>query len=133
MLQFHGDEGPAYCAQAGRRTGCQVIKAGRIRSRADIQALSPFHTDYHLLDSYIPGKPGGTGQTFSWELARAHRGSVPVILSGGLTADNVGGAIATVHPFAVDVASGVELEPGRKDPAKLRAFVEAAADSIRAR
>jgi phosphoribosylanthranilate isomerase len=135
MLQFHGDEGPAYCGEAARRTGCQVIKAARIRSRADIQALSAFHTDYHLLDSYTPGKPGGTGQTFSWELAGAHRGSVPVILSGGLTPDNVGEAIATVHPFAVDVASGVELEPGRKDPAKLRAFVEAvpATDSIGAR
>ena len=138
MLQLHGDEGPAYCAEAARRTGCQVIKAARIRTRADIQDLERFHTDYHLLDSYAPGKPGGTGQTFSWELALAHRGSVPVILSGGLTPGNVGDAIATVHPFAVDVASGVEPDEGppiRKDPTRLQAFIEAvpAADSVEAR
>src|SRR5437763_10748272 len=88
MLQLHGDEGPAFCAEAARRTGCKVIKAARVRSGADIQALEPFHTDFHLLDSHTPGKPGGTGETFSWELARAHRGSVPVILSGGLNPEN---------------------------------------------
>jgi phosphoribosylanthranilate isomerase len=125
MLQFHGEEGPMFCAEAARRTGCKVIKAARVRSGADIQALEPFHTDYHLLDSYAPGKPGGTGETFAWKLALEHRRSVPLILSGGLTPDNVGGAIAAVRPFGVDVASGVELEPGRKDADKLRAFAEA--------
>jgi phosphoribosylanthranilate isomerase len=125
MLQLHGDEGPAFCAEAARRTGCKVIKAARVRSGADIQALAPFHTDYHLLDSYVPGVPGGTGETFSWEIARAHRGAVPMILSGGLTPDNVAEAIATVRPFAVDVASGVESRPGRKDPDKLEAFAAA--------
>jgi phosphoribosylanthranilate isomerase len=125
MLQFHGDEGPAFCAEAARRTGCKVMKAVRVRSRADIQALAPFHTDYHLLDSYAPGERGGTGETFSWEIARAHRGSVPVILSGGLNASNVGEAISIVHPFAVDVASGVERAAGVKDPEKLRAFAAA--------
>jgi phosphoribosylanthranilate isomerase len=125
MLQLHGDEGPSFCAEAARRTGCKVIKAARIRSGADIQALTPFHTDYHLLDSYLPGTPGGTGQTFSWEIASAHRGRVPMILSGGLTPENVVRGIETVRPFAVDVASGVELAPGRKDPAKLEAFTEA--------
>jgi len=125
MLQFHGDEGPAYCAEAARRTGCRVIKAARVRGRADVQALIPFHTDFHLLDSYSAGVPGGTGETFSWEIARAHRGPVPVILSGGLTPDNVADAIAAVGPYAVDVASGVEREPGHKDPGKLVAFAEA--------
>ena len=125
MLQFHGDEGPAYCAEAARRTGAKIIKAGRVRSGADVQALTTFHTDYHLLDSYTAGVPGGTGETFSWEIARAHRGRIPVILSGGLTPDNVGDAIAAVHPYAVDVASGVELSPGRKDPEKLQAFAAA--------
>ena len=122
MIQLHGDEGPAYCAEAARRTGCKVIKAARVRSGADVQALASFHTDYHLLDSYTAGVPGGTGETFSWEIARAHRGAVPVILSGGLTPDNVADAIAAVHPYAVDVASGVELAPGRKDHDKLEAF-----------
>ena len=127
MLQFHGDEGPSFCAEAGRRTGCRVIKAARVRSGADIQALSPFHTDFHLLDSYRPGVRGGTGETFAWEIARGHRGSVPLILSGGLTADNVAEGISVVRPYAVDVASGVESSTGRKDPEKLRAFAAAVA------
>ncbi len=130
LVQLHGDEGPAYCAEAARRTGAKVIKAARVRSRADIQALAPFHTDYHLLDSYSPSARGGTGETFAWELARAHRGSVPVILSGGLTPENVATAISAVHPFAVDVASGVERSPGRKDPDKLTAFAEAVRSTV---
>jgi phosphoribosylanthranilate isomerase len=125
IIQLHGDEGPAFCAEAGRRTGCKVIKAMRVRSRADIQALAPFHIDFHLLDGYSPGKPGGTGATFAWELVHAHRGDVPVILSGGLNPGNVAEAIAIVRPFAVDVASGVESSPGRKDPDKLHAFTDA--------
>ena len=125
MLQLHGDEGPAYCSEAARRTGCKVMKAVRVRSGADVQALAPFHTDYHLLDSFTAGVPGGTGETFAWEIARGHRGRVPIVLSGGLTPDNVGEAIAAVHPFAVDVASGVERSPGVKDPEKLQAFAAA--------
>jgi phosphoribosylanthranilate isomerase len=129
MLQLHGEEGPAFCAEAGRRTGCKVIKAVRVRSGADIQSLSSFHTDYHLLDSYTRGVPGGTGATFAWEIARGHRGAVPMILSGGLNPANVAEAISVVRPFAVDVASGVELKPGRKDPDKLRAFAAAVASN----
>jgi phosphoribosylanthranilate isomerase len=125
MLQFHGDEGPAYCSEAARRTGCKVIKTARVRSGADVRALAAFHTDYHLLDSYTAGVPGGTGEVFAWDLVRAHRGRIPVILSGGLNPDNVADAIAAVRPYAVDVASGVELSPGRKDPVKLRAFAQA--------
>ncbi|MGI8412270.1 MAG: phosphoribosylanthranilate isomerase [Solirubrobacteraceae bacterium] len=131
MLQLHGDEGPVFCAEARRRTGCAVIKAARVRSRADIQALSVFHVDYHLLDSHAPGLWGGTGETFAWELARGHSlargpsGKLPVLLSGGLTPANVAEAIAATRPFAVDVASGVELAPGRKDRAKLEAFAQA--------
>ena len=129
MLQLHGDEGPAYCGEAARRTGCKVIKAVRVRSGADVRGLAAFHTDYHLLDSYVAGVPGGSGETFSWEIARGNwiptRPRVPVILSGGLNPDNVADAIAAVHPYAVDVASGVELSPGRKDPAQMTAFAEA--------
>jgi len=127
IVQLHGDEGPSFCSEVARRTGCRVIKASRVRSGADIQALMPFHTDYHLLDSHVTGVPGGTGETFAWELARAHTGPIPMILSGGLTADNVAEAIAATRPFAVDVASGVEAAPGRKDPAKLEAFAAAVA------
>ncbi len=128
IVQLHGDEGPAFCDEIRRRTGAKVIKAARVRSRADIQALSAFHTDYHLLDSHRAGVPGGTGETFAWELARVHRGEVPLILSGGLAPDNVADAIAAVRPFAVDVASGVEPDggpPTRKDPDKLEAFAAA--------
>jgi phosphoribosylanthranilate isomerase len=125
LVQLHGEEGPSYCDEVRRRTGCRVIKAARIRSRADIQALAAFHTDFHLLDAYRAGVPGGTGETFSWDLASAHRGGVPLLLGGGLTPDNVAGAIELVRPFAVDVAGGVELAPGRKDPEKLEAFAEA--------
>ena len=125
LVQLHGDEGPVFCGEVARRTGCRVIKAARVRSGADIQAMSAFHTDFHLLDSYVGGLPGGTGETFAWELAHAHPGRVPVVLSGGLNPDNVADAIAVVRPYAVDVASGVELSPGRKDPAKLQAFAAA--------
>jgi phosphoribosylanthranilate isomerase len=133
LIQLHGQEGPAFCGEVARRTGCRVIKAARVHSRADIQALAPFHTDFHLLDSYVAGVPGGTGATFSWELARdasrgrGHGPGVPLILSGGLHAGNVGDAVAVVHPYAVDVASGTELAPGRKDPERMHAFAEAVA------
>jgi phosphoribosylanthranilate isomerase len=129
MVQLHGDEGPSFCAEVARRTGAKVIKAARVHSGADIQALAAFHVDYHLLDSHVPGQRGGTGETFDWELTRRHRGPVPVILSGGLDPDNVAAAIAAVRPFAVDVASGVESAPGRKDPAKVEAFVAAVVES----
>lgn len=130
MIQLHGDEGPAFCAEVARRTGAKIIKAARVRSGAEIRALGSFHIDFHLLDSYAPGQPGGTGETFAWELAAAHRGPVPMILSGGLNPDNVAEAIAAVHPFAVDVASGVERSPGRKDPAKLEAFAAAVRSTV---
>jgi phosphoribosylanthranilate isomerase len=125
MLQLHGDEGPAYCREAARRTGAKVMKAARVRNGAQVQNLGRFATDFHLLDAYSPRAPGGTGESFDWELARLHPPTPPVVLSGGLTPDNVGRAIEFTGPFAVDVASGTESEPGRKDPAKLTAFVRA--------
>ena len=126
MLQLHGDEGPAFCAEAARRTGCKVIKAVRVRSGADIQAAEAFHTDFHMLDTHRSGTPGGTGESFDWELAAARRSEVPAILAGGLTPDNVADGIGIVEPFAVDVASGVEASPGRKDPGLMARFFEAA-------
>jgi phosphoribosylanthranilate isomerase len=127
MLQLHGDEGPAYCQEAARRTGAKVMKAARVRDAAQVNDLQRFHTDFHLLDAYSPRSPGGTGESFDWELARLHPPQPPVVLSGGLTPDNVGSAIAAGRPFAVDVASGTEAEPGRKDPQKLTAFMRAVA------
>ena len=98
LLQLHGDEGPAYCQEAARRTGCRVVKAARVHDAAQIQALRAYHTDYHLLDAHSPKAPGGTGESFDWELARRHPGTPPVILSGGLTPDNVAQAIAAARP-----------------------------------
>ena len=94
-----------------------------MRDGAQVKALSVYHTDFHLLDAHSPKAPGGTGESFDWELARLHPETPPVILSGGLTPDNVADAIGAARPFAVDTASGTEAEPGRKDPAKLTAFV----------
>jgi phosphoribosylanthranilate isomerase len=125
MLQLHGDEGPAFCAEAARRTGCKVIKAKQIGALADLQALEPFHVDFHLLDAPSRRLRGGTGATWDWSLVRSRRSTAPLVASGGLDPDNVAEAIAAIRPFAVDVASGVEAEPGRKDPAKLEAFFAA--------
>jgi len=128
LVQLHGSEGPSYCAEVARRTGAKVIKAARVRGREDLQALQPFHTDFHLLDAHVDGLVGGTGTTWDYELLQGRRSNVPLILSGGLTAENVADAIAAVQPFAVDVASGVESAPGIKDHDKLQAF----ADAVRA-
>lgn len=122
LVQLHGDEGPSFCTEVARRTGAKVIKVARVSQRADVQALRAFRTDFHLLDAYVPGRPGGTGETFAWELVREHRRDRPVILSGGLTPENVGDAIAAAHPYAVDVASGVESAPGIKDHGRMDAF-----------
>jgi phosphoribosylanthranilate isomerase len=139
IIQLHGQEGPQFCKEAARRTGCRVIKAVRVHSGADIQALAAFHTDFHMLDTYRAGLQGGTGETFDWELAREHRRiappkgkgqRVPLILSGGLRPENVAEAIAVVRPFAVDVASGVESAPGYKDGERMRAFAEAVASTV---
>jgi phosphoribosylanthranilate isomerase len=125
LLQFHGEEGPSFCLEAGRRTGAKVIKAVRIKSAADVKAAEAFRTDFHLFDAYWHGLHGGTGQSFDWDLVAKRRSKVPMILAGGLTADNVAEAIDLVKPFAVDVVSGVEAEPGRKDHAKVEAFLQA--------
>jgi phosphoribosylanthranilate isomerase len=125
MVQLHGDEGPAFCAEVARRTGAKVMKAAPVRSQADVRALEVFHTDFHLVDAHLPGMRGGTGETFDWELLRARHSSIPLVLSGGLRPDNVAAAIAATRPLAVDTASGTEASPGVKDPAKVAAFVGA--------
>lgn len=122
LVQLHGDEGPSFCAEVHRRTGAQVIKAVRVADTGDVRALDAFRgVDYHLVDSAAPGQP------IDPRLLRDRRADVPLILAGALTPDNVAAAIDAVEPFAVDVASGIEAEPGRKDPAKLEAFFAAVA------
>jgi phosphoribosylanthranilate isomerase len=124
-LQLHGKESPDYCRSLGRR----IIKGFRIKDQSSLADLAAYRDAAQalLLDTYKKGLPGGTGESFDWQLAREARPFGPIILSGGLTPDNVAEAIATAEPQAVDVASGVEAAPGQKDPAKLRAFFEAVA------
>jgi phosphoribosylanthranilate isomerase len=126
MVQLNGAEGAQFCAEVGRRTGVKVIKAIHVASAADIHAAEAFRTDFHLFDRRGKGLWGGTGESFDWELLRGHRSEVPAILAGGLRPQNVARAIAVARPDAVDVASGVEVEPGRKDHAAMAAFFEAA-------
>jgi phosphoribosylanthranilate isomerase len=125
IVQLHGDEGPSYAGEVARRTGAKVIKAQSVRLASDVVAIQAFHTDFHLLDTHREGLRGGTGETFDWTTLSRRYSKIPLILSGGLTPDNVTEAIETVHPFAVDVASGVEASPGVKDPDKLLAFAAA--------
>jgi phosphoribosylanthranilate isomerase len=125
VLQLHGDEGPSYCAEAGRRSGLKVMKAVRAKDVHAVRSLSSYKTDFHMIDAYVPGTYGGTGERFDWELAAAHPGGTPLVLSGGLTAENVREAIAIARPFAVDVSSGVESAPGIKDSYRMQSFFEA--------
>ncbi len=138
LVQLHGNEGQQFCNAVAQRTGARVIKAFRVQGRDVLGEMGKFYNvDFHLLDTYKAGVPGGTGETFEWDFLRGRRrGNVPLILSGGLAPDNVGAAVETVGPYAVDVSSGVELEPGIKDPEKLAAFfaaVDAAVSPRRAR
>ena len=126
-VQLHGKVGPSFCTEVARRTACKVIRGFRIGAFADIQYTEQFrYVDYHLLDSRVKGLEGGSGQAWDWSLVSRRNSRVPMILSGGLGADNVAAGIEATRPYAVDVASGVEAEPGVKDPEKLRAFMEAA-------
>jgi phosphoribosylanthranilate isomerase len=127
IVQLNGEEGASFCAEVARRAGVKVIKAIHVASAADVHAADAYRgVDYHLFDRKADALWGGTGKTFDWELLREHRSDVPAILAGGLRPENVAEAVEIVRPFAVDVASGVEAEPGRKDHAKMAAFFEAA-------
>jgi phosphoribosylanthranilate isomerase len=119
MIQMHGDEEPGQCRIAGRR----VIKALRLRESSSLPMVERFSDCAVLLDAWVPNSYGGTGQCCNWDLAADAARVRSVILAGGLNPDNVGEAISVVHPFAVDVSSGVESAPGKKDPLKVEAFI----------
>lgn len=122
-LQFHGEETPEFCARFALKT----IKAFRVRGPETLEQARHYKHHAWLLDAYVPDKLGGSGATFNWDLAReAVRFNRMLILAGGLTLDNVAEAVQRVRPFAIDVSSGVESAPGRKDAGKVRAFIEAA-------
>ncbi len=129
LLQFHGDESEAFCRQFSR----PWIKALRVRPETDLVASCQDFGSARgiLLDAWQEGVPGGTGKTFDWSLISSGL-PLPLLLAGGLNAENVGRAIDTARPFAVDVSGGVEAEPGIKDPDKIRQFIAAvqAADHV---
>jgi phosphoribosylanthranilate isomerase len=123
-LQFHGDETPEFCRKF---SPLKTYKAFRVENLESLSALPRYLTDAWLLDSFIAGKPGGTGAKFNWSLAVGSKKlGRPVILAGGLTPENVADAVRQVRPYAVDVSSGVESAPGKKDHARLRRFIESA-------
>jgi phosphoribosylanthranilate isomerase len=127
FAQLHGDETPEECEYIGAN---RVIKVFRLKEVSEVEKIEPYIGKIRaiLLDTYSKDSYGGTGKTFNWEIAKAvkERFDIPVILSGGLNLENVAKAIREVNPYAVDVSSGVETEPGKKDYKKVEAFVKAA-------
>jgi len=122
-VQLHGDESPEYCAALVER---RVIKALRVGKDFVPEGAAQYRVESVLLDAFSASARGGTGETFDWTLARKTREVVAQLyLAGGLTPENVAGAIAAVAPYAVDVCSGVEFAPGRKDMSRVRAFISA--------
>ncbi len=128
LLQFHGDESPAYC----RQFRLPYIKAVRVRPSLDlVQYATRFHDAQGiLLDAFVPGEAGGTGHSFDWRLIPAEL-PLPLILSGGLDVKNIAAAIHQTHPWAVDVSSGVEVSKGIKDAMKVAQFIEEVSNAYR--
>ncbi|MCA1593342.1 MAG: phosphoribosylanthranilate isomerase [Acidobacteria bacterium] len=122
-VQLHGDEGPEYCRELG---SLMVIKALRVGAKFDPTVAARYDVEAILLDAFSKDARGGTGHTFDWSQARLVRELArKLYLAGGLTPDNVAEAIVAVKPFGVDVCSGVESSPGKKDTSRLRDFIRA--------
>ena len=127
ILQFHGDETPEECS----RYPVMTLKAFRVQGEETLAQLEAYPSAGYLLDAYVKDALGGTGATFNWDLAvRAQKFGKPIFLAGGLTPGNVAEAVRKVQPFGVDVSSGVEIEPGRKDAEQMRTFVAAAKGAL---
>ncbi|MCK5534636.1 phosphoribosylanthranilate isomerase [bacterium] len=126
VVQLHGDESPEYCMNLmQRKQDLKIIKAFRIKEKFHLEELLNFKVDYYLLDSFVSGQYGGTGKIFNWEWAvKVKETGKPLFLSGGLTLENVKEALIKVNPDVLDVASGIEISPGRKDYKKMKKFIE---------
>ncbi len=122
ILQFHGSETPDYCAYF--RTKYKVMKAFRLKNKKDLEKVNDYDTDFYLFDTHKTDSIGGTGETFDWKILKDFEVLRPVILSGGLNPGNVGRAIQEIVPYGVDVSTGVERSPGKKDPGLMKKFVE---------
>jgi phosphoribosylanthranilate isomerase len=132
VVQLHGDEEPGIIARLNLPT---IIKAFRVGENFDLNVMNQFRVSAFLLDTKVKGEYGGTGERFDWRIAVEAKKLAPIILAGGLNASNVGEAIEVVRPFAIDVCSGVESEPGHKDIDKLKDFmiaVESATQNLQA-
>jgi len=123
VVQLHGDEDHHFCHRLKRYQVLRIIKGFRVTDAFDFEAAKKYDVDAYLFDAYQEGAFGGTGKVFNWELLKRTDIHKPVILSGGLTPENVLEAVQTVKPFAVDVSSGVETSPGVKDHHKLQTFI----------
>ncbi len=121
-LQFHGEETPEFC----RRFSLKTMKAFRVRDAESLEQTQPYTNEAWLLDSYVAGQLGGTGARFNWDLATGAARRHTVLLAGGLTPENAAEAVLKVRPYGLDVSSGVESAPGKKDAAKVRTFIAAA-------
>lgn len=122
IVQLHGDETPGYCDMVRRR----VMKVFRVRGMESLAPIADYRVSAYLLDAYSPNAYGGTGSLFDWDCAIAAKQHGPVVLAGGLDPENVASAVAKVRPYGVDVSSGVEAFPGKKDPELVRRFIEQA-------
>lgn len=121
ILQFHGNESPEYCASF--RPDYKVIKAFRVKAKDDLKVVNDYDTDYYLFDAYKSNCAGGTGEIFDWNILKDFEILKPFILSGGLRPENVERAINELTPYGVDVSSGIESAPGKKDIVLLKKFV----------
>ena len=122
MLQFHGDESPEYCANF--KESYKIIKAFRIKDKGSLKGINDYNADFYMLDAYSSKEKGGTGEKFDWKIIENFEFLKPIILSGGLAPDNVRDAIEKLSPYGVDVSSGVEISPGKKDVNLMKKFVE---------
>jgi len=125
-VQLHGDEGPDQCCYPP----CRVIKAIRLKPEMDDSFFAAYPVAALLLDAYVPDRFGGTGHRCDWETAQRVAAAHRVILAGGLTPENVAQAVQQVHPYGVDVSSGVEAKPGQKDPEKVATFIRMAKEAL---
>jgi phosphoribosylanthranilate isomerase len=125
LAQLHGSESPEYCEALFPR----AIKAFQVKDATVLKQLPLYRASAYLLDGYHSKLKGGSGQSFDWEILQQAKGLGRIILSGGLTPENVARAIAVAKPYGVDVASGVEARPGKKDHTKLAAFIKAVKES----
>lgn len=125
VVQFHGHEPPEACGVSRK-----AIKAIRVKELSDLEPLRRYRVAAYLLDTFTPDVLGGTGRIFNWDIALDAKQFGKIILAGGLTPENVANAVQWVHPYAVDVSSGVEAEKGRKDHDRLRLFIKRAKEAL---